>query len=187
MAAHSYHRQNCLQPIFYIRIILCCQFAWAIEQKIDSPVGRASYLRLPTSPVVTMLDLAISETSATNINGQLTFGCIATGLPDIRFRGWETASGRNATGEAVVTADRGATDAVLSARLEVANLTTCEQDGGYVCTFDDGDPFNTARSSLIDCPERKCIQWTPSNPATLGICQSVLIRGVATFSGVNLH
>ncbi len=29
------------------------------------------------------------------------------------------------------------------------------------------------------------IQWTPSNPATLGTCQSV--RGVASFSGVNLH
>ncbi len=24
------------------------------------------------------------------------------------------------------------------------------------------------------------LQWTPSNPATLGTCQSVLIRGVAT-------
>ncbi len=32
------------------------------------------------------------------------------------------------------------------------------------------------------------LQWTPSNPATLGTCQSVLIRGVASFiSGVNLH
>ncbi len=29
------------------------------------------------------------------------------------------------------------------------------------------------------------IQWTPSNPATLGTSQSVLIRGVASFSGVD--
>ena len=27
-------------------------------------------------------------------------------------------------------------------------------------------------------------QWTPSNPATLGTNQSVLIRGVASFQGV---
>ncbi len=28
-----------------------------------------------------------------------------------------------------------------------------------------------------------CIQWTPSNPATLGTSQSVLIREVASFRG----
>ncbi len=30
-------------------------------------------------------------------------------------------------------------------------------------------------------------QWTPSNPATLGTSQSVLIRGVASFQGVELY
>ncbi len=27
------------------------------------------------------------------------------------------------------------------------------------------------------------MQWTPSNPATLGTCQSVLVGGVASFQG----
>ncbi len=31
------------------------------------------------------------------------------------------------------------------------------------------------------------LQWTPSNPVTLGTCQSVLIRGVASFQGSDLH
>ncbi len=31
------------------------------------------------------------------------------------------------------------------------------------------------------------IQWTPSNPATLGTSQSVLIRGVASFQGPRLE
>ncbi len=31
------------------------------------------------------------------------------------------------------------------------------------------------------------VQWTPSNPATLGTCQSVLIRGVASFQGCEAY
>ncbi len=31
------------------------------------------------------------------------------------------------------------------------------------------------------------VQWTPFNPATLGTSQSVLIRGVASFSGVDWY
>ncbi len=31
------------------------------------------------------------------------------------------------------------------------------------------------------------IQWTPSNPTTLGACQRVLIRGVASFQGSRLE
>ncbi len=80
------------------------------------------------------------------------FECIATGLPDIQFLGWEAARGGSATGEEQVTADRRTDDAVISARLNVADFDTCQQDGGYVCVFDDGDTSNTVRSSVINCP-----------------------------------
>ncbi len=33
----------------------------------------------------------------------------------------------------------------------------------------------------------KMYRWTPSNPATLGTSQSVLIRGVASFQGSRLE
>lgn len=78
------------------------------------------------------------------------------GFSSIRFRGWETASGRNATGETAVSIDNRQSEQVeVTARLEVADFATCQQDGGYVCTFDSGDPSNIARSSIIDCPDCK--------------------------------
>ena len=105
------------------------------------------------------VDLAINETSASNTNGLLTFRCTATGKPGIQFRGWETALGRNASGETIVTTDKrrdDTDDAVIHTRLEITDFATCQQAGGYVCVFDTGDPSNTARSSVIDCPECKC-------------------------------
>ena len=98
-------------------------------------------------------DLAISEASANNIDGHLFFVCTAIGLPNIRFHAWERAFGRNATGETIVTIDRRTDDVVISARLEIIDTATCQQDGGYVCIFDDGDLSSTARSAPMDCPE----------------------------------
>ena len=99
-------------------------------------------------------DLDIRETSANNINGQLSFACSAVGIPSIQFRGWETASGRNANGQTQLIVDEKEMDMVeVTARLEIADFATCQQDGGYFCTFNSGDPSNIARSSIIDCPE----------------------------------
>ena len=89
------------------------------------------------------------------MNGQLIFECTAVGTPDLRFFGWETASGENATGQIVMNIGRRVSDVAIFTRLNATDFATCQQDGGYVCVFDNGDPSNTLRSAALECEDRK--------------------------------
>lgn len=89
------------------------------------------------------------------VNGELNFGCLATGYPNIRFVTWQSATGINITGGGVVSipVNRRLFEHTAIDFLIVPDSRTCEEAGGYVCIYDDGKDSSTAvRSEVLACP-----------------------------------
>ena len=90
------------------------------------------------------------------MNRQIHFSCEGIGYPDTHFLGWETSHGVHVTGSRQTNSTQeGTFEDTNTASLYVDSLTTCQEAGGYVCAYDNGNPSNIVRSPVLECPTGK--------------------------------